>query len=145
MAEGNECVFDGRKDAQERNKELRNSEKALSKVFRVLKKLENGDSSSLAAFAQIRQLAENSSEFSIFARELFNLDDKTNVFDFADFDRSGSVVPKVEDESRGSVSWSHISPAQTGDCGLTVWRHNATTRMIVTNTAIASIIRREQT
>ncbi|KAG9658073.1 hypothetical protein KCU64_g4761, partial [Aureobasidium melanogenum] len=118
VAEGNECVFDGRKDAQERNRELRNSEKALSKVFRVLKKLENGDSSSNAAFAQIKQLAENSSEFSSFARELFNLDDKTNVFDFADFDGSGSIVPKHEDDARGSVSWSHISPAQTGD-GLT--------------------------
>ncbi|KAG9521309.1 hypothetical protein KCV07_g3673, partial [Aureobasidium melanogenum] len=119
VAEGNECVFDGRKDAQERNRELRNSEKALSKVFRVLKKLETGDSSSNAAFAQIKQLAENSSEFSSFARELFNLDDKTNVFDFADFDESGSVVPKHEDDARGSVSWSHISPAQTGNCDIT--------------------------
>lgn len=134
MAEGNECVFDGRKDAQERNRELRNSEKALSKVFRVLKKLETGDSSSAAAFAQIKQLAENSSEFSSFARELFSLDDKTNSFDFADFDGSRPVVPKHEDDSRGSVSWSHISPAQTGD-GPTVWRHNATTRMITTNNA----------
>ncbi|KAG9949598.1 hypothetical protein KCU85_g4149, partial [Aureobasidium melanogenum] len=115
VAEGNECVFDGRKDAQERNRELRNSEKALSKVFRVLKKLETGDSSSAAAFAQIKQLAENSSEFSSFARELFSLDDKTNSFDFADFDGSRPVVPKHEDDSRGSVSWSHISPAQTGD------------------------------
>ncbi|KAH0393157.1 hypothetical protein KCU89_g12707, partial [Aureobasidium melanogenum] len=119
VAEGNECVFDGRKDAQERNRELRNSEKALSKVFRVLKKLETGDSSSNAAFAQIKQLAENSSEFSSFARELFNLDDKTNVFDFADFDESGSVVPKHEDDARGSASWSHISPAQTGNCDIT--------------------------
>lgn len=142
MAEGNECIFDGRKDAQERNKELRNSEKALAKVFRVLKKFENGDSSSAAAFAQIRQLAQNESDFSSFARELFNLDDKTNVFDFADFDGSGPVIPKHEDDSRGSVvSWSHISPAQTGDYGLTVWQHNATTRMIITNTALASIIR----
>ncbi|KAH0366970.1 hypothetical protein KCU65_g4993, partial [Aureobasidium melanogenum] len=115
VAEGNECVFDGRKDAQERNRELRNSEKALSRVFRVLKKLETGDSSSAAAFAQIKQLAENSSEFSSFARELFDLDDKKNPFDFADFDGSRPIVPKHEDDPRGSVSWSHISPAQTGD------------------------------
>ncbi|TIA59374.1 hypothetical protein D6C77_04913 [Aureobasidium pullulans] len=120
VAEGNDCVFDGRKDAQERNRELRNSEKALSKVFRVLKKLEAGDSTSAAAFSQIRQLAQNNTEFSAFARDLFNLDEKTNAFDFADYDGgsggSGSdrFVLKREDGSRGSVSWSNISPAQTG-------------------------------
>ncbi|KAI4727849.1 hypothetical protein E4T49_04373 [Aureobasidium sp. EXF-10728] len=115
VAEGNECIFDGRKDAQERNRELRNAEKALSKVFRVLKKLEAGDAPSTAAFTQIRQLAENNTEFSAFARELLNLDDKTSAFDFAGFDGTGSVVPKHEDESQGPTNWSHISPAQTGE------------------------------
>ncbi|KAH0286597.1 hypothetical protein M436DRAFT_50040 [Aureobasidium namibiae CBS 147.97] len=114
-AEGNECVFDGRKDAQERNRELRNAEKALSKVFRVLKKLEGGDSTSTAAFAQIRQLAQNTTEFSAFARDLFNLDDKTNTsFDFADYDDPGSIVPKLENDAQDSTSWSNISPAHTG-------------------------------
>lgn len=112
VAEGNECVFDGRKDAQERNRELRNAEKALSKVFRVLKKLEGGDSTSMAAFAQIKQLAQNTNEFSAFARDLFNLDDKTNsTFDFANYDDSGSIVPKLESNARDPADWSNISPA----------------------------------
>ncbi|KAI4747091.1 hypothetical protein E4T50_02588 [Aureobasidium sp. EXF-12298] len=128
-AEGNECVFDGRKDAQERNRELRNAEKALSKVFRVLKKLEAGDSTSTAAFAQIKQLASNTTEFSAFARDLFNLDDRTNSFDFADYDGSGAVVPKLENDAQDSTNWSNISPAQTGEydtvrqskCSLSRW------------------------
>ncbi|KAI5270558.1 hypothetical protein E4T47_06058 [Aureobasidium subglaciale] len=115
VAEGNECVFDGRKDAQERNRELRNSEKALSKIFRVLKKLDSGDSSSAAAFAQIRKLAHDSADFSIFSRELFNLDEKTSVFDFADYDGGSgpdTVVPKREYDSQ-EAEWTNISPAQT--------------------------------
>jgi hypothetical protein len=122
-AEGNECVFDGRKDAQERNRELRNAEKALTKVFRVLKKLEAGDSTSTAAFAQIRQMAQNNSEFPAFARELFDLDEKTNPnFDFADYDESGSVLPKLEKDTQDSASWLNISPAQTTGESNTVWQ-----------------------
>ena len=85
----------------------------------MLKKLEAGDSTSTTAFAQIRQLASNSTEISDFARDLFNLDDKTNTFDFADYDGSGAVVPKLENGD--SMNWSNISPAQTGDYN-TVWR-----------------------
>ena len=85
-------------------------------MFRVLKKLEGGDSTSTAAFAQIRQLAQNTTEFSAFARDLFNLDDKTNSsFDFADYDDSGSIVPKLENDAQDSTNWSNISPAHTGE------------------------------
>lgn len=145
-------MFDGRKDAQERNRELRNSEKALSKVFRVLKKLEAGDSTSAAAFSQIRQLAQNNTEFSAFARDLFNLDEKTSAFDFADYDGgsggsgSDNFVLKREDESRGSVSWSNISPAQTGGSGSTVRQSICFRRRdSLTDRFLATLISREQT
>lgn len=109
-------MFDGRKDAHERNRELRNAEKALSKVFRVLRKLETGDSTSTAAFAQIKQLAQNTTEFSAFARDLHNLDVKTNsTFDFADYDDSRSIVPKLENDSQDSRNWSNILPAHAGE------------------------------
>lgn len=148
-------MFDGRKDAQERNRELRNSEKALSKVFRVLKKLEAGDSTSAAAFSQIRQLAQNNTEFSAFARDLFNLDEKTSAFDFADYDGgsggsggsgSDNFVLKREDESRGSVSWSNISPAQTGGSGSIVRQSMCfRPRDSLTDRFLATLISREQT
>lgn len=80
-----------------------------------MKKLEAGDSTSTAAFAQIRELASNTTEFSAFARDLFNLDDKTNTFDFADYDGSGAVVPKLENDAHDSTNWSKISPAQIGE------------------------------
>jgi hypothetical protein len=91
-------------------------------VFRVLKKLEAGDSTSTTAFAQIRQLAQSNTDFPAFARELFDLDEKTNHdFDFAEVDDSGSIVPKLESEAQDSASWLNISPAQTGEFN-TVWR-----------------------
>jgi hypothetical protein len=94
----------------------------LTKVFRVLKKLEAGDSTSTAAFSQIKQLAQSNTDFSAFARELFDLDEKTNHdFDFAEFDDSASIVPKLESDAQDSASWLNISPAQTGESN-TVWR-----------------------
>lgn len=121
VAEGNECIFDGRKDAQERNRELRNSEKALSKVFRVLKKLQADDSDSTAAISQLRKLAQKNADLPAFAREL--MDDKTDSDGLADQDAiSESSCVKRENSSRSSTHWQNISP-KSEETGSTV-RYN---------------------
>jgi hypothetical protein len=116
----------------------------LTKVFRVLKKLEAGDSTSAAAFAQIKQLAQNNSEFPAFARELFDLDEKTNPnFDFADYDESGSVVPKLE-RDQDPASWLNVSPAQTTGESNTVWQCKCfLSRRPSLTIIVAAIIERE--
>jgi hypothetical protein len=111
VAENSECVFDGRKDAQERNRELRNCEKALSRVFRVLKKLDSDGSTSSTTFAQIKQIARDSVDLTAFARHLSSTEEKTGTIDFTHYDnasRADNAFLKHEDKFRSSANWSNV-------------------------------------
>lgn len=109
MAGGNDCIFEARKDTQERNRELRIAEKALFELFRVLRNLQAGDLKSSAELTQISQLARNNSESPAFARDLSNLHEKMSAFDFANYDGassesgSGNFHVQKEGELRGFV------------------------------------------
>lgn len=72
--EKQECIFDGRKSAYQRNQDLRSREKALSKVFDILRSL-NGSSS----ITTIQQLARQTSNIQSFTDSVTELDDSDNI------------------------------------------------------------------
>lgn len=74
VEEKQECIFDGRKSAHQRNQDLRSREKALSKVFDILRNL-NGSSS----ITTIQQLARQTSDIQSFTDGVTELDGSDNI------------------------------------------------------------------
>ncbi|GAB7347559.1 hypothetical protein MBLNU459_g4449t1 [Dothideomycetes sp. NU459] len=72
--EKRECIFDGKRGLQQRNQDLRTREKALSKVFNILR-----DGNSSSSIAAIQQLAREDSDIESFTESITKLDEQARL------------------------------------------------------------------